>query len=54
MLAGKFFMLSGQYPKALALLLRCPVTESGESIDLAIETVHKFTCCVAYSVWRQC
>lgn len=41
MLAGKFFMLSGQYPKALALLLRCPVTESGESIDLAIETIKK-------------
>jgi len=42
LLAGKFFMLSGQYQKALTHLLRCPVTENGESIELCIQTVGQF------------
>ena len=39
LLAGKFFTLAGQYNKALGHLLRCPITEDGEAVDLAIQTV---------------
>lgn len=39
LLAGKFFMFAGQYNKALTHLLRCPVSEDGISIDLAIQTI---------------
>lgn len=38
-LAGKFFLKSAQYAKALKHFLKCPVGEDGESIELAIETV---------------
>ncbi|XP_066931056.1 WD repeat-containing protein 19-like isoform X2 [Clytia hemisphaerica] len=41
LLAGKFFMFAGQYQKALSHLLRCPVTENGESVELSIQTVKK-------------
>ncbi|KAK3739122.1 hypothetical protein QZH41_010524, partial [Actinostola sp. cb2023] len=40
-LAGKFYLKSTQYGKALKLFLKCPVTEDGESVELAIETVGK-------------
>ncbi|XP_047124984.1 WD repeat-containing protein 19 isoform X1 [Hydra vulgaris] len=39
LLAGKFFSKANFYQKALNHLLRCPVTESGESVILAIETI---------------
>jgi len=39
--AGKFFMLAGEYPKALSHLLRCPVTEDGVSVGHAIQAVKK-------------
>ena len=32
-------MLAGHHAKALAHLTRCPVTDSGESIELCIQTV---------------
>lgn len=39
LLAGKFYMLAGHYTKALGHLTRCPVTDTGESIELCIQTV---------------
>eukprot|EP00062_Callorhinchus_milii_P005040 gi/632944084/ref/XP_007887305.1/ PREDICTED: WD repeat-containing protein 19 isoform X3 [Callorhinchus milii] len=38
-MAGKFFMLCGQYPRALKHFLKCPVTEDGQAIEMAIEGV---------------
>ncbi|KAL8576385.1 hypothetical protein ACOMHN_048952 [Nucella lapillus] len=38
MLAGKFFLLSGQYARAMKHLLRCSAGDS-QAIELAIETV---------------
>lgn len=37
-LAGKFFLLGGQYPKAMKHFLKCN-PEDGQAIELAIETV---------------
>ncbi|BFZ14509.1 hypothetical protein BsWGS_17548 [Bradybaena similaris] len=37
-LAGKFFLLSGQYSKAMKHFLRCN-SEDGQAVELAIETV---------------
>ncbi|XP_043548785.1 WD repeat-containing protein 19 isoform X2 [Chiloscyllium plagiosum] len=38
-LAGKFFMLCGQYTRALKHFLKCPVSEDGQAIEMAIEAV---------------
>ena len=39
LLAGKFYNKANLFQKALIHLLRCPVTEGGESVMLSIETV---------------
>ncbi|XP_031560697.1 WD repeat-containing protein 19-like [Actinia tenebrosa] len=38
-LAGKFYLKAIQHAKALKHFLKCPVTDDGESVELAIETV---------------
>ncbi|XP_036708145.1 WD repeat-containing protein 19 [Balaenoptera musculus] len=37
--AGKFFLLCGQYSRALKHLLKCPSSEDNAAIEMAIETV---------------
>ncbi|XP_036274352.1 WD repeat-containing protein 19 isoform X1 [Pipistrellus kuhlii] len=37
--AGKFFLLSGQYSRALKHFLKCPSSENNAAIEMAIETV---------------
>ncbi|XP_069781014.1 WD repeat-containing protein 19 isoform X4 [Narcine bancroftii] len=38
-LAGRFFILCGQYTRALKHFLKCPVCEDGQAIEMAIEAV---------------
>uniref|UniRef100_A0A6I8R870 WD repeat-containing protein 19 n=1 Tax=Xenopus tropicalis TaxID=8364 RepID=A0A6I8R870_XENTR len=37
--AGKFFLLCGQYERALKHFIKCPITEDNLAIEMAIETV---------------